>query len=142
MDEQFITFETAKLAKAKGFDVECLYVYNPNGVLISKWYECTAEIECVTGDMILNQFKIRHDFYKAPTQSLLQKWLREVHEIEIEVWREVNFSSESYYNTYSVNVSNTKLTFPVGESLSVNHINIYESALEQGLVNALNLIEV
>ena len=79
----FVEYKIAKRLKDIGFDEECLYNYNPNGILMSKWYELNIEenIETVTIDMILNQFKIREDFYKAPAYYQVFQWFRTKHNI-------------------------------------------------------------
>ena len=72
---------------------------------------------------------------------LLQKWLREVHNIEVEVYREVDFADECYYNTYCVDVFNNKLSFQSKDSIFTERIDTYEQALEQGLLEGLKLID-
>ena len=68
MKESIISFETAKLAKEKGFphrDSITHKAYNVNGELG-------------------NIFKFDKPYtILAPTQVLLQKWLREIHKIHI-----------------------------------------------------------
>lgn len=70
-----------------------------------------------------------------PTQSLLQKWLREKHGINVEVF----LSYEFPYNTYFYRV------MKIGKYFTLSHTdfesNIYEEALEAGLQEALKLIE-
>tara|TARA_R110001606_G_scaffold391495_1_gene559642 strand:+ start:65 stop:349 length:285 start_codon:yes stop_codon:yes gene_type:complete len=92
MKEQLITFETAKLAKEKGFEL--------NGY--------TNDIE-------------------APTQSLLQKWLREEHEIHLTV---TSISQESWQCHI------TKIGDSLGKKYFEDFYN-YEEALEKGLMEAL-----
>ena len=74
--EDYVSFETAKLLKEKGFDEECIgyYVdYEPNDVKYSFMGETnsTWEPRC----------------YSAPTLQMAMKWLREVHNLHIEVYR-------------------------------------------------------
>lgn len=58
MEDTLITFETAELAKEKGFNIPCKHLYDIKTGEYSDGY--------IFGDVIL-----------APTQSLLQKWLRD-----------------------------------------------------------------
>ncbi len=81
---------------------------------------------------ILNESELSDD-YSAPTQSLLQKWLREVHLISIKV-------DDFTYNSkirYDVNV------VPLGsqEDTPSEVLKSYEEALEKGLQEALKLIK-
>lgn len=71
--EEICTYEVAKLAKEKGFDVQTFdwYDYTGNyhkGFIPHKLHECP-----------------RYKEYYASTQSLLQRWLREEKGIVIEV---------------------------------------------------------
>lgn len=87
MTDTLITFETAKLAKSKGFNIPVRF-----GVFGSKMkltenhgWEHYKILE-------LNDWnKKPRKSYSVPTQSLLQKWLREVHDIHIQIRRE-NYS--------------------------------------------------
>ena len=86
MTDELIQFETAKLAKEKGFDLmhECKDGFHPD----------TGEVLSPTfWDYVLGDKRL----VGRPTQSLLQKWLREVHELDIEiecVWREFKDSNK------------------------------------------------
>jgi len=121
MKDELITFVTAKLAKEKGFDVPAFTVYANNGTFSTD--ETAYNFNSRTG-------------YSAPTQSLLQRWLREKHNIEfismcgggeagIEKWYKFTIPS-----CYTPNKKN-------GASLTST---TYEQALEKGLVEALKLI--
>lgn len=108
MIDEIVTLETAKLAKEKGYP-------NDGELPIRAYYP-----------------KIR---YFAPTQSLLQRWLREVHGINMLLER-----YPDYYWVYGwiweesnpLN-HNTELDFSVeGDT--------YEEALEKGLQEGLRLI--
>lgn len=69
--EEICTYEVAMLAKAKGFDeyVEAFYAKDCN----------TAHTQ---GPEKWNEYKGK---YAAPTQSLLQRWLREKKNIDIAI---------------------------------------------------------
>lgn len=115
MQEQTITLETAKLAKEKGFNEPVKHSLNKDGSLPHKHlgYVSNSDHTMVNG-------------YAAPEQSLLQKWLREVH----------NFHIEIYYNqvTYCVCTLGKGIVADKGFLY-----NTYEEALEIGLQEALKL---
>lgn len=120
MQEQLISFKTAKLAKEKGFNWKTFWFYT-----IEKLYEYdTIEelFEC--------EIKFSSDHFdgsaSAPTQSILQKWLREIHNIHIEIKEVIN--NQWTYNLRSKNI------------FCNNNYKSYEDALESGLFNALELI--
>lgn len=117
MKEQLISFETAKLAKEKGFKCnssDCSWAYlNTNGMAMS--YD---EKSCVL----------------IPTQSLLQKWLREKHDLHLCVGLDRSLIEEPNYNYQLINHSQTV-------DYSETNFKTYEEALEKGLYEALKLIK-
>lgn len=104
MEDTLINFETAKLAREKGFD----FIY------------------------IIDNELTNHSLI---TQSLLAKWLREVHKIHIEV------RTNHKWNVNIITLRNIS-----GEIKSMDselhkwNIKTYEEALEIGLYQALLLI--
>jgi len=134
MEEQLISFETAKLATEKGFTRRTMgysmtstrnNYYTENGELNG---DCTDFIKEVIRAPRKKKEKIRlnHILYPASTQSLLQKWLREKHGEHIGV----TYMTGS--KTY-----NTSLTM---RSMGWSGFKSYEEALEKGLQEALKLI--
>lgn len=114
MEEQFITFETAKLAKEKGCK-------NSLG-LTPLAFDCT--------------------------QTFLQKWLREVHNIHIEIrtFGEKDIypifiyeiiSLTDYLSALKNELSNISLSY---EDILTKSYKTYELALEAALQEALKLI--
>lgn len=115
MTEQRVTLETAKLAKEKGFDI-------PSGKL---YRETTSEHYLINPEYA-------YDFdIPAPTQSLLQKWLREVYNISVEV-----YICNGIWISEVININNEQLLF----DNSHKDFNTFELALESGLQEALKLI--
>lgn len=93
-----------------------------------------GEITLSTGYFVNNgKFDLsckHYSNYAAPNQSLLQKWLREVHEIHITI---TSISQESWQCHIT----------RIGECLGKNYtedLYTYEEALEEGLLEALKLI--
>ena len=117
MVEPLVSPETAVLAKEKGFNVNTQYYYNPSLVK-----------DVINREMDWNDPKVISNCNSAPTQSLLQKWLREKYNIHVE-----SFYCES--EEYGVEV---KVQFKV--YFQDYGFNNYEEALENGLSKALNLI--
>lgn len=129
MEEQLISFETAKLAKKKGFDISTEIFYSKDGELIEvEPCFCHPEDDsCSCG--FWDVLKEGKSSPKAPTQSLLQKWLREKYHIRINI----KALGQCLYN-----LEVDKLA---GETLILGNRDTYEEALEIGLQEALKLIE-
>lgn len=129
MQDQLVSFQVAKLAKEKGFDGFCFDAYNAHKMKYSNgWLEYIDDNEI---EIPFTSESLKPEDILAPTQSLLQKWLREVHNIVIDISPYI--LSDSYY--YSVHHD---VTVDVGEHV----YDTYEEALEAGLIEALNLIQV
>jgi hypothetical protein len=138
MKEQLITFETAKLAKEKEFfdksnngEIRLSQdnFYNENGVKFKF-------NDIFLGDKIGDLTKC----YNAPTQSLLQKWLREKHNIHINIMFPIN--EDDYINTPLFKI---QILEKIPQSLLKRYttgsdFSTYEEALEKGLTEALKLI--
>ena len=127
MKEQIISFETAKLAKSKKFPQ---YVIGNSGGRNDKYH--------IEQDNDKDYFYLKQTFY-SPPQSLLQKWLRDVHQVIVIV---------SFYNNgedweeteYMVTVSEFK-HFTTHDSFVKSDFKSYEDALEDGLITGLKLIQ-
>ena len=124
MEDTLIHFETAKLAKEKGFNLSVLneYDYINETVSVIDLEEFSGDIT----DLLDNHNRSRN--YSAPTQSLLQKWLREIHKIIVLVdWE----GTDGYFY---------KLDFKSFYEVAGNNNKNYEDCLELGLQEALKLI--
>ena len=86
MKESLVLFKTAKLAKDKGFDVAQVKGYYTHGdIQLVLWYDS-------------ENYNEQKDFLAfAPTQSLLQKWLREEHSLHMEIFLSDNSPYTGYY---------------------------------------------
>lgn len=104
MKDELVKYETAVLAKEKGFIVLCKMFYDPN--------------------------------ISAPEQSLLQRWLREVHNIHIYV--EPLFSDTGELK-YAATIAYEDGGFNTGFEED-DLFETYEAALEDGLVESLKII--
>lgn len=72
--EDYVSFETAKLLKEKGFDIPLNYFYNSDG---RKCYATSYNWNQTTGDF---------QDYSCPTLQMAMKWLREKHNLSISVF--------------------------------------------------------
>ena len=136
MKEQLISFETAKLAKEKGLPQDDFYFEN---------YEVRVPFYGLDNELNKGD-EDRFGQCKSISQSLLQKWLREKYDIEINITRmppEVIKSSFNKgnkrikkYNMWVWNLNGN----PRIENSSLFFDN-YEEALEAGLQEALKLIK-
>lgn len=118
MEDTIIEYETAKLAKTKGFDIICSYLYENEKDIVYTTHKNSG----------LNK---HHDWYSAPTQSLLQKWLREEYGLLVEI---------GYYNKeFLIDIFKKD-----DETFHFDYMHttpVYELSLEIGLKEALKLIE-
>jgi len=123
MTDTLITFETAKLAKEKGFNEPCYWRYNED-------QEITA-----TKIGMHEQPNFYSGSYAAPSQSLLQKWLREKHNIHI--W--VNYYRCAWFFSLGITDIEHGMTYCFAE---FDIHETYEEALEEGLKSALKLEKI
>lgn len=121
MKDELVGFEVAELAKEKGFRFVTNIVYNQKG----------QSMPCHSVKSWFENVKPPID---APTQSLLQRWLREVHKIYVDVESVLVglYKIEFICNNYQVLEFSRKR---IGQSKT------YEEALEEGLKSALKLIK-
>jgi hypothetical protein len=122
MNEQIVSLKTAELAKEKELDFELdlggnCTCYNKENELLSYHVHF--------------QYPDRSEYVFAPTQGLLQKWLREVHKIHIGV--DYDRHGWSYFLT---NIKND-----TGEVNWSKDYTTYEEAIEAGLYRALSEID-
>lgn len=136
--EDYVSFETAKLLKEKGFDSECRYVYNNDGEKIP------AQI-FMEGEPVVNNYDIERVgetdgwitylqgtyAFLCPTIQVAMKWLREVHNMHVDVdpsegdWAPCVLELEDWSS--------------ISDGLPI--CNSYEEACEMGIKYALeNLI--
>ena len=151
MKESLISFKTAKLAKEKSLSIGspiCYVEYHSDYVYdedpthqeshksgeISLWYSYYENNNEETID--IDEYFSK---YEAPTQSLLQKYLREKHKIYIEVrhsHKDLSHYCYYVYSTWDEYCTQIK-DLIIGE---VIYYSTYEEALESGLQEALILL--
>lgn len=141
MENQLINFETAKLAKEKGFNEKCVSYY----VLNYSTFKATKEVKNFSTPIEDNKNILQLQNLSvgqphlalAPTQSLLQKWLRDKYDIDILcipsiLGYELRIT-ERIDNPYRIQY--VKIT---GNNLFQH----YEECLEAGLLESLNYIKL
>jgi len=150
MKENIVTFQVAKLAKEKGFNVECGYGYTRLKELMtidrsqesffggaSRNYR-NSELESYNKSYLECNDDEYVCIYTAPTQSLLQKWLRQIHNINVypilSYTNNQKYTIELRYDFSKIRTSQTGLTEKI-------YYDTYEEALEQGLFEGLKLIK-
>lgn len=135
--EELVTFETAKLAKEKGL---CHYFENNNPTkyvpaFYSEDYINFDEVEFQQEDCTID------DRYFRPTQSLLQRWLREVHNILVIVKPMIPEYESDLADKWEAVVYLNKIGHK-GNYTKTVVCKTYEEALEIGLQKALKMIGV
>ena len=126
--EEICTYEVAKLAKEKGFPQDVFGTCQMNSSCYledGRFYKdgCICPIE---------------NAYTAPTQALLQRWLREERNIHIEI-----VATASGYFWIADKVNGTAITDSDILDRGINDggcWDIYELALEDGLKYALEYL--
>lgn len=78
ISEDYCSFEVAKLLKDKGFDEYCVGAYSETNHSITPFNERVKNSEL---GLLM---------YVSPTHQMARKWLREVHNIDIEIRRSPN----------------------------------------------------
>lgn len=157
MEDTLISFETAKIARKKGFKEPCLAYINifkditfnkssdwqikerqslmgcdaPENTFISKTVSSQGLFQSVNSEKTLEP-----SIWDLPTQSLLQKWLREKHTIIVLVG--LKESSLSLY-TPTIQYVASKTTSLIAHFPT--HFKTYEEALEFGLIEGLKRIK-
>ena len=125
MEDTRISFETAKLAKEKGFYQE------PNRRKVP-YYNYKGEFNGDVTDFLRKYLREEDtsevESVSAPTQSLLAKWLREEHNIHLIAYKNINIDGYDWCFITTDGITN------------INSYKTYEEAYEIGLQEALKLI--
>ena len=131
-----VSYKVAKLAKEKGFNIE------------SDKYYCIVPIEeQKVGDVVIEEETYTHIamgkgeavwFRYAPItpQSLLQKWLRDIHGVKVIADTEIGLMW-----VWSIQSIHPEASYTGTSLYSEYAYSTYEEALEAGLEQALKLID-
>lgn len=124
IEEQFVSFDTAKLLKEAGFDVPCTSQYTEG---MGVW------------DVEYPYDFNKDDFgYSRPTQALAARWLREKHRIALDV-AFILPSVDGDVWQYFVGEMDDMIW--EGEYETGRKYGTYEQAMEAGLQEAIKLIK-
>ena len=128
MQEELTSLKTAKKAKEKGFNLKVRSMF-----LEDKLYEDTNTKGNYNDVKWVRTWRNSpvDDTISAPTQSLLQRWLREVHKINIVI---------QYWTGLKPHKPVLHYRTTVNENFFGEHYVTYEEALEEALFEALNLV--
>lgn len=134
MEEVLVKYDTAKLAKEKGFDATLRdFSYTGEGKLIGP----SDRVKFMMEQESLNKyFELTKEFINAPMQSILQKWLREHHDIHVNP--NCSYTKSNKFLGYNLFVISGKYKY-LGEFV---YGDTYEEVLEVGLQEALKLITI
>lgn len=129
MEEQLINLETAKLAHTKGLDLE-------NCQCIFPKYDGSEELTC---PYFLAKRSTK-EWYRIPTQALLQRWLREVHELNVSLNYKPNIKKWDFivYDLKLNGMGYVKHYRKYYIEHPARKFDTYEQALEAGLFEALS----
>jgi predicted patatin/cPLA2 family phospholipase len=86
-----------------------------------------------------NLIEVNSD-YKYLWMCELKKWLREVHRIDVQVLRNKPGYDEYKVEIYKTDNTNSYIHFWIKEEDYIKWFESYEDALEEGLFEALNLV--
>lgn len=145
MKDELITHPTAILAKDKGFDWETEEFYtNPKKPHLTKGVEYMSDsyVRLWKWNSMPSNYptEAKDVLCAAPTQSLLQRWLREVHGIVITV--NISYAQSKLnlieYNFEILYQNKLKTSY---STYALETFKTYEQALEHGLQEGLKLIQ-
>lgn len=119
VNDPVVNFEIAELAHDRGFNYRCEPLYTVKDKMQHRYMA-----HWISGDT-----------YLAPTLYKLQRWLREVHKIEIVI------TVGCFDNTYHSFISNYGYIYVHHEENCMWEFKTYEEALESALIIGLNQIK-
>lgn len=139
MNETLISFETAQLAKEKGFYLTHHLVWSKSENIV-EFYNDSGRL-CCYKDHSPDCCNPNREYSEIPasTQALLQKWLREAHQLYIEVQVQDSVETPKFYWNLFGSYKDNKMIRCIANGSREDHTS-YEEALEDGLVTVLNTL--
>ena len=123
--EDYVSYDTAKLLKEKGFNEPCIATYN----LVTKEFE----VEEVYQDWTTRWA----EYVSAPTLQMAMKWLREIYHLEIYPFHDAIQECNTWWYSAERHTKGCGLTEYESDSI----YGKYEEACEAGIKYCLeNLI--
>ena len=123
IEEQFVSFDTAKLLKEAGFDEPCRYSYDNVGGF--RWLKI--------GELTPKRWVL------CPTQALAARWLREVHRISVDAAFMAPSTNIDVWQYFIGKMDD--MIWPGDFETSERTYATYEEAFEEGLKRSLELIK-
>ena len=123
--EDYVSFETAKLLKEKGFDVKCNECYA---------YFADDDIRVLNLEQRKPAQLLSENRYPCITLQMAMKWLREVHNIVIVV------TPSMFWGKYNAHIYEKDNEYPIGfdgGSLCSSYEEACESAIKYCLENLI-----
>ena len=128
IEEQFVSFDTARILKEAGFDVPCYVQYSERGV---QWNASCPE-----------NFNANDWGCSCPTQALAARWLREVHKIHVYAIQTNLPYTEPQTTKWEWGYVIDKVDDPNSDETTCDmYFDSYEAAFEAGLKRGLKLIK-
>lgn len=135
--ECYVSLEVAKLLKKVGFDWECRCYYETSGKLRGK---NSGSFSNHNSPLIWqNNGNTDTQLYSAPTFDVVQRWLRENKDFDINILTDFDSVKRLYYVRYIVKDGHYK-TYYITNNQSYVYFNTYEEAQEAGIKKALEMI--
>ena len=136
IQEEYVSFEVAKLLKEKGFNEKCQKVYLEDGKPV--WFTNFMEGESF-GDnadikAVLDYNNSVTSAYLCPTHQVAMRWFREVHNIFIEPLIDWGSGDEYWWTVDIVRIKKNGLIAELSGCES------YEDAVEAALKYCLEII--
>ena len=123
IEEQYVSFDTAKLLKEAGFNEPCRYSYDNVGGF--RWFKIGEPTP--------------KGWVPCPTQALAARWLREVHHLNIYACFDYVCFEDGERKWFFMR-ENTMLNDYTSVYSSIISYDSYEQALEAGLQETVKLI--
>ena len=145
--DDVVSYETAKLAKELGYEGyvglgigKKGWYYNHEGILNG---DCTEDLKLIVNAVVAGLPRPASRLISAPTQSVLQRWLRENHNIDVSVEYKPNIKKWDFFpNDMNMNgVAYCKCRHTYYRANPERRFDTYELALEAGLCEALKNIK-
>ena len=125
--EDYVSFEIAKLLKEKGFDEPCHALYHDGedkiffGLDVDSYYNSILNVDC----------------YTCPTLQMAMKWLREVHNLFIEIMVGDD-DGKIWYDFDVINIGKKDIpTVPID---NIVELETYEEASETAIKYCLEVL--
>ena len=130
IEEQFVSFETARMLKEAGFDVECDWFYINDG---------SVDTGIVVRSTSTRDHNMGTGFLSRPTQALAERWLREVHRIVVDTTFIPPLFDGVNWQYFIGNMDD--MVWEGDFEPSERKYATYEAAFEAGLQEAIKLIK-